>query len=100
MKKQRVTPEEFATWLVSQQPMETLASPTLHYIKGGAKHFGISEREAERLYDKATSELLIQRQRVTFSKATAYQWGGQSSLASAVPSQIVWFEWKEEDHEH
>ena len=99
MSRRRVTATEYAAWLVVQKPRDTFNHPTQHYILGGARHFGISERRAERLYEEATKRLLVQRREEQHSEEGLYQWGGASSMADAVPSVVVWWEWRE-DVEH
>ena len=91
-KKKRVTALEYAEWLVSLQPIDTLASPTLVYTMGGANHFGITPQQAERLYG-AARKFVVQRKELRNSRNGLNQWDGTSSMASAVPGAVVWWEW-------
>ena len=88
------TPLEYARWLVSLPPQNTLASPSLTYILGGADRFNITEKRAGRLYTQAT-RFLTQRHRLSKHKMVCYQWDGQSSMSTAIEEIETFWEFKE-----
>lgn len=89
----KVTPKEYAKWLVSLEPQNTLASPSLTYIRGGMEHFGISERQASKLYNQV-GDLVTLETRVAERKIHAHQWDSNVSMDMCEQKEVYW-EWRD-----
>lgn len=89
----KVTPIKYAEWLVSLEPQNTLASPSLTYIRGGMEHFHITERQANRLYGLAR-DFVIMKSRISERKVVAHQWGSNVSMDTCEQKEVYW-EWRD-----